>query len=594
MSTTRSVERGEPPVTDAPAPRERWLLVAVIGVLVLPLAVGAVRALVDGTPNPGGDQAIFELRVGDVGDDTPVLGSYSRLGANHPGPLWFYLLATPFRLLGQDFAALQVGTLAVGALSLAAMAWIAWARGGRTVLLWTGALLAAFVHALGPGWVADPWEPKGLTLVVAALLFVTFDAVMGRLWSLPAAAVVASILAQAQATLAPFAMTMGVLALGATAVRAVRDREGDPDRRRALAGLAGTTLLVLLLWSPPLVQQLRADPGNLTAFRDAMQASAEPALGGGPAWRAVGLQLGHRPGWLGVDLPLVGFSGEVDAGAGPLVPVGLVALVAAAALAIRRRAFTPVGLAAVVGAGIVVGALSLARLVGPLFVWIPSWTQALGLGAGVATGWCAYEVVGVQGRALVDRAALPVLGGVLVAASGLTVLDARREPATDAIAATVTELAAEVADDLDGTVLVGSDVRATQVFGGTEVGVSTLVLALDDAGVDVVVPAEAANRYGDRRAEPGRATAELRLVDATEPVPDGYRVLATADPVPADERAEREEIAARIPVLEEDGPAALREVERLIDDPELGPLVRRYQALPDLPALRLILREPPP
>jgi hypothetical protein len=578
-------------VTHAPARRDRWLLVAVIGVLVLPLAIVAVRAIVDGVPNPGGDQAILELRVGDVGGDTPVLGSYSRLGANHPGPLWFYVLSTPFRLLGQDFAALQVGTLAVGALSLAGMAWIAWARGGRTVLLWTGALLAAFVHALGPGWVADPWEPKGLTLVVAALLFVTFDTVMGRLWALPAVAVVASILAQAQATLAVFAVTMGVLAVGATAVRAARARDGGLDRRRALGGLAGTAVLVLLLWAPPLLQQLRHDPGNLTAFREAMRASAEPELGAAPAWRAVGLQLGHRPGWLGADLPLVGFSGEVDAGAGPLVPVGLVALAAAAALAVRRRAWTPVALAGVVGAATVVGVLSLARLVGPLFVWIPSWTQALGLGAWVAVGWCAYEAGGVRARTLVDRAALPVFGVVLVVASGLTLRDALRDRATDATAETVTALATEVADDLEGTVLVGSDVRATQVFGGTEVGVSTLVLALDEAGVDVAVPVEAANKYGDRRAQPERATAELRLVDATDPVPDGYRVLATADPVPADERAERDEIAARIPALDEEGPAALREVERLLEDPELGPLIRRYQALPDLPALRLILRE---
>lgn len=69
------------------------MLAAVIAVVLLPLAVFAVRVLANGWPNAGGDRALIELRTRDVGVHTPLLGSYSRYGFNHPGPLWFYVLA---------------------------------------------------------------------------------------------------------------------------------------------------------------------------------------------------------------------------------------------------------------------------------------------------------------------------------------------------------------------------------------------------------------------------------------------------------------------------------------------------------------------
>lgn len=573
----------------------RWALPAVIAVLALPLLVAATRAIVDGVPNPGGDQAILELRVSDVGSHTPVLGSYNRFGANHPGPLWMYALAVPYRILGSEYGGLQVGALFAGGLSIAVVAWVAWRRGGRTLLLWTAAVLAVLVHALGPSWVADPWEPKGLTLVVAALLFATFDVAAGRAALLPVVGVLASLLAQAYAGMAFFAVAMGVIAVGATVARVLRRGVGRRTRRVRLLLVVGTMALVGLLWAPPLLQQLRNDPGNVTEFTRAMEASGEPELGLGDAWRAVSLELGHRATWLGNDPPLVGFSGVIDAGDAPLLPIGLVALAAVVVVMVqrRRRRATGLWLAGLVGVAIIVGVASLARLVGPLFVWIPAWTKVLGAGTAVAIGWCAHDLLDKPTRQQVRRFASPVLGLLIVALSVASALDALDDRTPDAISPSVQALVDDVALELDGPVLARSELTGTNVFSGAGAGLPTLVLALDRAGVDVVVAPDLANRYGDHRAHPERAVTEVVLLGGGQAPPGGFTVRSTVDPLTVEERAEVNDILRRIPVLAEDGPEALEALAELDDDPELGPLVRRYGELAPFRVLRLAIGPQP-
>ncbi|MDQ3384768.1 MAG: hypothetical protein M3503_01960, partial [Actinomycetota bacterium] len=204
--------------------RDRWRLVVpvVLAALLLPLVVGVVRAVLDDPTAPSGDVALIELRVRDVGSKTPLLGSYGRYGFNHPGPLLFYVQALPYRLLGARFAGLEVGTLALGALAVAAIAWVTLRRGGPLLLLWAGLLVAVLVHAVGPAWLANPWEPHGLLLPCAALVVLAFDAAAGRWWTLPIVAGVASLLGQAQATLLPLAVALGAVATAGVAARVVR------------------------------------------------------------------------------------------------------------------------------------------------------------------------------------------------------------------------------------------------------------------------------------------------------------------------------------------------------------------------------------
>ncbi len=263
----------------------RWTI-ATLGVVALPLVVRLVAVLVDRAPNPGGDLALIEMRVSDVGGgDTPVLGSYSRFGANHPGPLWFYLLALPYRLLGSDHAALQAGTLLYGIGALALILFAARRVQHPAAFAATAFIVAVLLAALGPAWVADPWEPRGLTLLVAALALVTFAAVDGSTRALPVAAVLASVIGQAYATLLPYAVAMGAVAVAACTHRALRPGAAAPERRATWRAVAAAAALALVLWSPPLVEQVRGRPGNLTSFLETMRdapnpSSASPARGG--------------------------------------------------------------------------------------------------------------------------------------------------------------------------------------------------------------------------------------------------------------------------------------------------------------------------
>ncbi|MEA3057045.1 MAG: hypothetical protein QOD30_2477, partial [Actinomycetota bacterium] len=213
-----------------PAVRRPPAWVLAVALLAIPFVVLAARAAIGVDQSPGGDVSLIELRTSDVFTaHNPTLGSYGRYGFNHPGPLWFYVLALPYRLTGQ----LQHGVLLVGALSIVAILWVA-ARHG--VLGWVAALLAVFVWAAGPAFLADPWEPHGLLLPGAALLLLTFDTAAGRTWSLPLVVGIASLLGAAQATLLPLAVAMVVIAVYSA------------RKNRAALMVAGA--LGLVLWAP--------------------------------------------------------------------------------------------------------------------------------------------------------------------------------------------------------------------------------------------------------------------------------------------------------------------------------------------------------
>jgi hypothetical protein len=112
--------------------------------------------------------------------------------------------------------------------------------------------------------------------------------------------------------------------------------------------------------------------------------------------------------------------------------------------------------------------------------------------------------------------------------------------------------------------------------------------------VDVVVEEQLDNRFGPRRAQPERAVAELRLVaDDPSPPPDGFRKVATIDPLTRAERAERERLEAALDELGalESLDAALAAIER---DPDVRELLDRYAAIRDATPFTLLVRELPP
>ena len=562
------------------ARRERWLFVLASTALVLPLVVLAVRVVGHDWPNPGGDIALIELRTRDVGAHTPLLGSYGRYGFNQPGALWFYALALPYRVLGSRYAGMQLGVIALNIAAIVTSIAIARRRGGVVAMLVVTALLGVLVHGLGGEWLADPWEPHALTLLCVALLFLTWDAAMGGRVSLVAAVAVAVLLAEAQASLVLFAVAMVIVAVVGSI------RAGAPRLSLAIAGV-----IVALAAIPPLLALLQHETGNLADLVSSMRHPPAPTLGLPDGWRAVAVELSHRAPWLGWDQPLEPFTTTVDVGGVFVVPVGLVLFSIVGVLVVRQHS-KATGLFVVVAVGTVAAVVSLARLLGPLFFWIPEWTRALGFGAGVAVVWGAYELV-VARRPVrwLEPAAVGVLTTVTVVGALLCTVDAwRAEPTPNPSVEAVHRLArAALPQVRSGASLITAANDPTQLL-GSDPGSPTLALDLERGGADVVVDASLEDHYGTHRAAPARAVRELRLLTDRDPVPDGFRVIATQDPLTPQQRATRNDLVARYPELGSNvsRPDQLRMIQ---SRPDLRAAAEQLDRIPDLPVLTLAVRD---
>jgi hypothetical protein len=93
--------------------------------LAAPFVAGLVALLVEARVpvRLGGDSALIELATREASEGARLLGPYSRFGWNHPGPLYFYLLALPYRAAAGDPRGLYAGVLGLnGAAALAVIA----------------------------------------------------------------------------------------------------------------------------------------------------------------------------------------------------------------------------------------------------------------------------------------------------------------------------------------------------------------------------------------------------------------------------------------------------------------------------------------
>jgi hypothetical protein len=570
---------------------DRWIVAVAIVVAVLPLLVAAVRVLAAHRFATNADDALIELRVRDVGTShTPLVGSYQRFGFNQPGPLLLWALAVPYRLLGSSFAAAQVGALLLNAVAVAAASWLVLRRCGTLAALAALGFLGVLMHAMGIERLVDPWEPNLTMLLVPVLLLLVWEATNGSVGTLPVLALIGSVLVQAQTSLAPVVGLLLVIALVALVV-AVR-RSSEPVRWQRPAVIAAAVIAVA--WLPPFLYELGTEPSNAGRMLEFLRASHD-TLGLRRAAKAVGLELSRHGSWLSGTTPLRPFVGTVDVDAAPAVPLGVFVVALAAIAALRRRALPEARLAAIVLVTCAAALVSLSRLTGPLFDWLLLWTWALAAVAWFAVALCAWAALPDAWRARATPAAVPVLLVVVALHATIGVLNAATsEPPRDRVRDAVLQLAGPAHDavrDVRGPVLVDSTVEVpAELFSEGEVGVEFLALALERAGVDVLVHAPLANRFGNDRVDKGQAAAELRLVsDEDAAALLGARVVATVDPLRPEDRAELAEIEAALAERGLTG-ATLDELPPEVDADDIT-LIGRREGLASYPKISVVLLE---
>ncbi len=552
-----------PPV-DA-APRTRWMLFVALGLVALPFVLVMLRIAGREHPATNGDDALIELRVSDVFTHrTPLLGSYQRYGWNQPGPLYFYLLAIPYRLFGQSFTTIQITVALANLTAVCVVILVIRRRFGDIAALWAGAVLAVAVHGMTLRYVIDPWEPSIAGLLLVALVVLGYDAARGNTRSWYGVVLLGSLLAQAYASVALVAVGVAAAAIAGGVVRRARATQQGRARERVVRPLALAAGLTIIAWIPPLLEQLRHDPGNVTLMLRFFRSSHD-TLGAKNALRALRLETGLSAHWITNHIPKLPLTTTIDVQRAPIVPWAIVAFAAAAIIAWRRRDTDTAQLIVMSLIAIGLAVISLRSVVLPLFVWIIAPDRAVGV-----LLWIPIGVAFARWRPNLSR--LTAVGSLLLItiASVLSTADAVRvttgaEAGPAAFDAAAGAIAPRLSS-LHSSILIRSDVSG-QLLSGPGFGLDETAVALATRGVDVVVDRAAQNRYGRDRATPERAKYELRVMLAASAMPRGYTQLAIVDPMGRD-RSQRDALSAsltRLCVQTNRSPAPQHDDKRTLD-----------------------------
>jgi hypothetical protein len=386
------------------------IALAAAALMLVPSIVAAVSALRHPWI-PTNDWALIELRVRDVGTgDTPLLGPWSRFGWRHPGPLMFYVLALPYRLVPADRGLLFATACVNLAATLGYALVVLRHRRMQAVVALVG--LAVLQRGMGIDQLGDPWNPTILIVPFCLYLVLCLEIATGRQrWPVPVAAGVASFVIQSHVGLAQPVLLLGVVALGLRWYFGRQDGAGSrpPGRGAWVAWVARvrwravvpTAAVLGLAWLPPLVDQVGGE-GNLgLLFRWArgedigggMGILTEGRLSADRIVRGAAWLLDPIGFWVGRFRPINAF-GSLLLGQGRAVTLLWVPLVLGlAVLAVRRApvlaAYRRPALAAAILAatGVVALFTDLSTAEGAPVFWPFRWAAAIVMLIFVTAGW---------------------------------------------------------------------------------------------------------------------------------------------------------------------------------------------------------------
>ena len=315
-----------------------------------------------------GDYAALELYTRLAAQGRQFLGPYSRFGFHHPGPAYFYASVPLYVLSGERFAGILLTAALINVVSITLVLRRLGRDGGMSALLAGAIVIAMFLSWRGPAWIFSAWNPNVAVLPFGVAL-VSFAAVAaGNLGALPLAVLAASLAAQTHLGVLPAAVAVALAAL-LLLVPPVRRATGLPPLGKVpTAPILLALFLAAVLWTPPVLEQLRPDGGNLShivgfsSLPDERHSAGEAVVASGAA--IVGWMVGARDG----------------VAAGLLVVLVMALAVAHGTGRVTRQAF-PVALSLVTFAGIATAVLSATRVTGALLPYLLRWMAMLAVGA---------------------------------------------------------------------------------------------------------------------------------------------------------------------------------------------------------------------
>jgi hypothetical protein len=199
-------------------------------------------------------------------------------------------------------------------------------------------------------------------------------------------------------------------------------RQSPPDalpRRlspvRRWAAPAATTLVLALMWAPPLVEQATRSPGNLTTLARFFR-SSHPEFD-----RGIDHSVDHTAGQVASQLTVLPFGHDREAKPGEAVKIlltllGMATGVGVAVAGWRRREPVTASLGAMSVVGPLVAVWSGTRIVGEVFPYLLVWTSGLLLPGAIGAGAFLVQL---------RRVARPLAGTAAVVGLSLTMTLAR-------------------------------------------------------------------------------------------------------------------------------------------------------------------------
>ena len=423
----------------------RWLVPIAGLAAALPVIVSTIRGVIDGW-TPTHDAAYIAASSYDVFSlHTPLIGRYTLAtiltGHNtySPGPLLYWLLAIPARILPPISLEIWMGT--VNTLAVVAVLALARRRGGLVLMFATGLAVAVMCGSLPAESLRDIWNPYAALFPFMLLLFLCWSIACGDYKLLPAAVVVASFVAQCHLSIV--VASLGALIVGGVGLALSRRRSSEP-RESANRWVLGAAAAGLVCWSLPLADLLTRSTGNLIRVANAVF-SGHRTVGLTGGWYTVVRAIGMPPWWMRGSQSqgqraleifylrpgTLARYGPTALALGTVILFGLVLLVVAVAGARRRRGDVAAAavLALVVGVALFESAAAtpangLVFTVSYTLLWaspVGMWVWLV-IGFSLVTLWIGPAVsrrLPVLARGA--PAAMPLLATVVLAATGTAV-----------------------------------------------------------------------------------------------------------------------------------------------------------------------------
>lgn len=442
--------------------RPRFTVAAVIAIGGVPLLI-AVVALAQADWHPVGDLAQASLRQESFWANAPLVGPAGRIGppggqGNHPGPAMFWFSWPGWALLGRSPWAYQASVALITLGAYAASVWTAFRLRGLHLAVGIAAVGALAMRAFGATALTQPWNPYMPLVPYLLFLLLCWSVADGRHRLLPAAVIVGSFCVQCHVGYAP-AIAAGLAVSVAGAIWTARSKvpRSEPDRPKVghLAVWFGLAVVAgVVMWIPPLIDQVRHDPGNLRILYDTFRTPAEQLIGLRAGANILATQLDPTGNVLRGGRTVIG---------APIGGLVLVAVWAVTALVIRTRDHLLALLNVLLAAQLVTALYWAMRLDSERYLYLVEWFWVLTVLLVVSVVWGGLVIVGERTKATADgnesslrrrnapSAAVAMVAGVALVAVSLSFsYDAARvRPPDERYSDTVSALSGPTRSALD-------------------------------------------------------------------------------------------------------------------------------------------------